>query len=175
MSHQSALPGSQAPTLSLPALGGGTIDLSAEPPREFTVIFFYRGVHCPICKTQIEELASRARDFEKRGVNLLAASMDSEERAKRQEESWKIEGLKIGYSLNEADARGWGLYISKKEKDGEPDRFAEPGTAIVYPDGTIYALFQQSVPFARPRLDDLLKGLDFIIEKNYPARGTLAA
>ncbi len=175
MLQHHALPGSPAPALSLPGLGGGAIDLAAEHPNQFTIVFFYRGVHCPICKTQMEELSARASEFEERGISLLAASMDSEERAQRQAEAWKIGNLKVGYGLSEVDARAWGLFISRKEKDSEPERFAEPGIAIVYPNGMIYALFHQSVPFARPRLDDLLKGLDFIIEKSYPARGTLAA
>ncbi len=175
MSQHQSLPGSPAPALSLPAIGRGKIDLAAEHPDQFTIVFFYRGVHCPICKAQTEELAARVGEFEKRGIKVLAASMDSEERAGRQAEGWKIAGLKVGYALSEADARAWGLFISQKEKDSEPDRFAEPGIAIVYPDGMIYALFHQSVPFARPRLDDLLKGLDFVVEKSYPARGTLAA
>ena len=175
MSQHHALPGSPAPVLSLQAIDGGTIDLAAEQPEQFTVVFFYRGVHCPICKTQTEELAARTGEFEKRGIKVMAASMDSEDRARRQADGWKIAGLKVGYALSEEAARAWGLFISQKEKDGEPERFSEPGIAVVYPDGTIYALFHQSVPFARPRLDDLLKGLDFIIEKSYPARGTLAA
>ncbi|MBA3446949.1 MAG: redoxin domain-containing protein [Pseudaminobacter sp.] len=175
MSKHHALPGSLAPVLSLPAISGGTVDPLAEHPDQFTIVFFYRGVHCPICKIQMEELAGRVGEFEKRGIKVLAASMDSDERAGRQAEGWKISGLKVGYALAEEAARAWGLFISQKEKDGEPERFSEPGIAIIYPDGTIFALFHQSVPFARPRLDDLLKGLDFIIEKSYPARGTLAA
>ncbi|MBW3096338.1 redoxin domain-containing protein [Pseudohoeflea coraliihabitans] len=175
MTQHVLLPGSPAPALSLPAIGGGHIDLAATKPTHFTVVFFYRGVHCPICKSQLEEVAQRGEAFEKRGLAVLAASMDSEERAQRQREQWDISALDVGYGLSEDDARQWGLFISKKEKDAEPERFAEPGIGVIYPDGKVYALFYQSVPFARPRLDDLLKGLDFIIAKNYPANGTLAA
>ncbi len=80
-------------------------------------------MHCPICKTQTEE---RVGEFEKRGIKVLAASMDSEDRAGHQAEGWKIAGLKVGYALSEADARAWGLFISQKEKDSEPERFSEP-------------------------------------------------
>jgi hypothetical protein len=31
----------------------------------------------------------------------------------------------------------------------------------------------QNAPFTRPDLDDLLEGLMFTIEKDYPTRGTL--
>jgi hypothetical protein len=33
-------------------------------------------------------------------------------------------------------------------------------------------LFLQNTPFARPKLDDLLSGLKFIMSKAYPVRGT---
>ena len=175
MQNHNALPGSPAPTLRVPGLGGDPVDLSAEKPDRFTFVFFYRGVHCPICKTQLEEINKRLDEFSSRGISVLAVSMDSAERAKRQADEWSIGKLKVGYDLSEADARAWGLFISRREKETEPERFAEPGIAIVYPDGRVYALYQQSVPFARPRLDDLFKGIDFIIEKQYPPRGTLAA
>lgn len=175
MPHAVAMPGSKAPDLRLPGINVEPVDLSAEHPERFTIVFFYRGVHCPICKRQLEELDQRLGEFSDRGISVLAVSMDAADRAERQANEWSIANLKIGYDLSESDARAWGLFISRKEKDGEPDRFAEPGIAIVYPDGRIYALYHQSVPFARPRLDDLLKGLDFIIAKQYPPRGTLAA
>lgn len=175
MRDTDALPGHPAPNLRLPTLDGGTFDLAESAPRAFTVIFFYRGVHCPICKNQLEELNRRIDAFDERGIAVVAISTDPQERATRQNREWTIDRLTVAYGLGEEDARRWGLYISKKEKDGEPERFNEPGMAVVRRDGTVYALYAQSVPFARPRIDDLLKGLDFVIEKDYPARGTLAA
>lgn len=175
MTHHIALPGSRAPELRTRSLDASPIDVASECPGRFTVIFFYRGVHCPICKTQLEELGRRLGEFSERGLSVLAVSMDSEDRAKRQAVEWTTGDLQVGYALPEAGARAWGLFISRREKDSEPERFAEPGIAIVQPDGIVYALFHQSVPFARPRLDDLLKGIDFIVENKYPARGTVAA
>ena len=53
----------------------------------------------------------------------------------------------------------------------EPEKFSEPGLFLVKPDGTLYAAFIQTMPFARPPLDQLLGAIDFIKEKDYPARG----
>ena len=39
------------------------------------------------------------------------------------------------------------------------------------PDGTLYWAAVQSVPFARPHFDEVLKAIDFIKERNYPPRG----
>lgn len=81
MTHHIALPGSRAPELRARGLDGVAVDLASERTGQFTVIFFYRGVHCPICKTQLEELGRRLGEFAERGLSVLAVSMDSEDRA----------------------------------------------------------------------------------------------
>lgn len=175
MPHSTPIPGEKAPDLKVDVLDGSPLDLWQERPENFTLVLFYRGVHCPICRKQMEELAGKREEFAKAGIRVHAVSMDPRDRAERQKNEWAIDGLPIGYALSEASAREWGLFISKKEKDGEPERFAEPGAAVVYPDGRLYALYLQSVPFARPTLDDFYHGLNFVIENNYPIRGTTAA
>ncbi|WP_179378252.1 hypothetical protein [Jannaschia marina] len=49
-----------------------------------------------------------------------------------------------------------------------------PASALASPllSGTVFARWQQSVPFARPKIEDLLPGLARVIENDYPARGT---
>ncbi|BDA82509.1 thioredoxin peroxidase [Aureimonas sp. SA4125] len=175
MNHTTPLPGDRAPTLRFQVLGGAAFDLSDAKPEAFTAIFFYRGVHCPICKSQLEELSGKLEAFRVLGVEVYAISMGSPERAERQANEWNVGALPIGYGLSEESARDWGLFISAKAKDTEPDRFAEPGFAVVYPDGRIYALHLQNVPFARPCLDDLLEGLKFVIANDYPVRGSVPA
>ena len=41
----------------------------------------------------------------------------------------------------------------------------------VRPDATLYSAHVQSTPFARPHLDNLLTALEFVRDKDYPARG----
>ena len=53
----------------------------------------------------------------------------------------------------------------------EPALFTEPGLFLVRPDGTLYWAAIQTMPFARPGFADVLKALDFVIAKDYPARG----
>ena len=53
----------------------------------------------------------------------------------------------------------------------EPALFNEPGLFLIKPDGTLYCASVQTMPFTRPQLADLLTALDFIAERNYPARG----
>ena len=90
--------------------------------------------------------------------------------------SWGLENLIIGHGLAIDAAREWGLFISSsrgKTSVGvlEPPLFSEPGLFLVRPDATLYASAVNTMPFARPNFGELMKALDFIIEKDYPARG----
>lgn len=49
--------------------------------------------------------------------------------------------------------------------------FSEPGVFLIKPDGTLYYGSTQTMPFARPRFQDLLGAIDFAMAKDYPTRG----
>ena len=42
------------------------------------------------------------------------------------------------------------------------------------PDHTLYFAIVQTMPFVRPHFSELLTALDFVIAKDYPARGEVA-
>ena len=174
MPHTTPTPGEIAPDLTVECLGGPALDLSETKPRRLSIVFFYRGVHCPLCRRQLEELVAKRADFDALGFDTHAVSMDSRERAERQKAEWALGDLPIGYGMSEASARAWGLFISPKVKEAEPPVFAEPGIAVLYPDKRIFALFLQSVPFGRPELDTLKDRLEFCLANDYPIRGSLA-
>ncbi len=164
-------PTEKVPNLKLDLINDTKWDLSKQNTEHFTLIVFYRGLHCPVCKKYLEDLKTKLHDFEERGVNVIAVSMDTEERAKKTGDEWDIEALPIGYDLKEEDAREWGLYISNAIKDEEPDVFSEPGLFLIKTDSTLYCSAVQTMPFARPDFTALLKALDFIQKEDYPARG----
>lgn len=169
-------PRQQVPALRVPLAGGSSFDLSKEKPAHFTMIVFYRGLHCPICKTQLRELQEKLPEFEKRGVNVVAISSDSADRGERTKADWGLSDLRVGYALDLGTARAWGLYISTSKGPtsaghDEPALFSEPGLFLVRPDGALYFATVQTMPFARPHFADILSALDFVIAKDYPARG----
>lgn len=170
------IPRSPVPTLVAETLAHGLFELSSEKPENFTLVVFYRGLHCPICAKYLIELERLVPEFEKRGTSVIALSSDDAERAAAMADKIHAKSLQIGYGLNLASAREWGLYISEsrgKTSIGieEPARFSEPGTFLVRPDGSLYYGAVQTMPFARPNLGDLVGSLDFAIPNNYPARG----
>lgn len=165
-------PNTKVPDLHLNLINDTEWTLSEQEPEKFTLIFFYRGLHCPVCKKQLESVAANLEALSDKGVHIIAISMDSEERAKKTADKWDIPSLPVGFELSEKQAKEWGLFISSSIKEGEPETFSEPGIFLIKPDQTLYASAIQSMPFARPRTEDLMKGIDYILENDYPARGS---
>ncbi len=169
-------PRQPVPALQVPTLDHGAYSLQADAPSNFSLLVFYRGLHCPICLKYLLELSRSLPEFDKRGVKVLALSSDTEERARAMADKVKAPDLRVGHSLSLASAREWGLYISTSRgmtSAGveEPALFSEPGLFIVKPDNSLYYAAVQTMPFARPHFDELLAALDFVLAKNYPARG----
>ncbi|MBI3706530.1 MAG: AhpC/TSA family protein [Proteobacteria bacterium] len=173
------LPRQPVPALKVPLVGGGEWDLATQRPGNFSMIVFYRGLHCPICSRYLGDLDRRVEEFAKRGVSAIAISGDDAERAKAAHVAWKLQHLSIGYGLPLDVARKWGLYISSGRGPTsagvtEPELFIEPGLFLVRPDGTLYCASVQTMPFARPSFAEVLQAIDFVVAKNYPARGEAA-
>ena len=172
--HKTLMPGQQVPALSFPLTGSGQFSLNEPAPEHFTIVIFYRGLHCPICRGQLSDFQGKLDDFAELGVDVVAVSMDTLERAKQTKEDWRLDRLKVGYGLSEDDARTWGLFLSDAIKETEPVVFNEPGMAIVRPNGELYHWSVQTAPFGRAKAADLAGVLKFIIENDYPVRGRRA-
>jgi len=170
------------PTEPVPSLVVKTLDhwiwnLQEHQPERFTLIVFYRGLHCPTCKEYLHKLSKYLRAFEKEGVKVIAISSDPQDRALCAQKEWKLGKLPIGYEFPIEKAMEWGLHISEplasnwKKKVPAPQRFIEPGIFIVDKYGRLYASVVQTMPFARPSPDEILKAIKFIKKEHYPARG----
>ncbi len=172
------IPRQPVPALALQTVGGGSWSLAEQQPENFTMVVVYRGLHCPVCSTYLGDLNRRVEAFAEVGVNIVVLSSDDAERAAEAKEKWGLDNLTVGYGLDLDTARAWGLYISAgigKTSIGveEPALFAEPGLFMVRPDGTLYFGTVQTMPFARPAFADILKGVSFVVDRGYPARGEI--
>ena len=170
------IPRQQVPPLSIQTLSGKQWSITEQYPSQFTMLVFYRGLHCPLCRSYLSELNRLAEEFKERGVEVISISSDSRSRAAETAESWKLDKLEIGFELDIKTAYRWGLFVSSgrgKTSIGieEPEQFTEPGVFLVRPDGTLYWSAVQTMPFARPHFKDMLTALDFVIKNVYPARG----
>lgn len=165
------IPGKEVPELIIDTINGMKWELRSEKPESFTLLIFYRGLHCPVCKSYLEELNENIEKFRKLGVNVICISANKGSLAERTIVEWDVDRLTIGYGMSQDAARKWDLYISEGKDSKEPAVFFEPGIFLIKPDNVLYAASIQSMPFARPELDDLLKSIKFILRNDYPIRG----
>lgn len=170
------IPRRAVPGLAVPTLDNVVWNLDEQSPQRFLMIVFYRGYHCPVCNTYMRELDRLKGEFANRGVDVIAISSDTRERAEMARGKWGIETVTIGYDLSIAKAREWGLYVSTsrgKSSSGieEPAIFSEPGVFVLRPDRTLYWASLSTMPFARPHFSEMVQAFDFVERLDYPARG----
>lgn len=170
------IPRQTAPELLVETVQGERYDLALQAPKNFSLVVFYLGLHCPICATYLKELVRLLPEFLARGLEPIAISSDSHERAQKMAEKVGAQQLRKGYELPLAVARNWGLYISEshgKTSIGieEPGLFSEPGVFLIQPDHGLYFATTQSMPFVRPSFSEMLQAIDTVLKINYPARG----
>ncbi|UUL75685.1 redoxin family protein [Pseudarthrobacter sp. Fe7] len=169
------LPTQSAPDLGLDLVGGGSthdLKLGTGADGRFSLVVFYRGLHCPICREQLAEIDKRLQDLEAAGIGrAVAVSMETAERSTRIVDQWHLANLPVAYGLGEEAARSWGLNLTRAIRDGEPDLFNEPGIFILDEDRTLFWSSTATMPFGRPSLDDVIAGVRYAQDRNYPARG----
>jgi peroxiredoxin len=170
------IPRQPAPSLIVETLKHGRFDLGQDAPKLMTLVVFYRGLHCPFCVIQLEEMEKMVADFESRGVKMIALSTDNAERARAMAERGKLDKLRVGHGLSLADAKRWGLYLSTgggKNTQGIEINpiYSEPGLFLVKADRTVHYVAIQSAPQGRPAMKDILGVVDFNIKNNAPSRG----
>ncbi|MEM7090465.1 MAG: redoxin domain-containing protein [Pseudomonadota bacterium] len=168
------IPGKPVPELKIETVGHGTFDLDADTGEIGSLVIQYRGLHCPICIKQMAEVEAALDDFADLGIEVTMITTDTAQRAAETVEKAGVSRLRVGHSLPLATARdSWGLNISTaRDGSAEPDFFAEPGHFYIGTDRTLYYVWQQTTPFARPAMSDIVGGLKFTLGNNYPPRGT---
>jgi len=168
------IPGDTMPAIDARIAGGGAWALAQEKPAKLSLLAFYRGAFCPICRTWLADLDRLAPEFEKRGVSVIALSCDKQAAAEKSVADWGIKNIRVGYDLDVEDARRAGLYISEGRGINpgsglkEPMLFAEPALLLVLPEGELYAAWIQSTPYARVHIAEILTAVDNFVSKNLP-------
>lgn len=146
------------------------VDRVSEKPWKMIVV--YRGQHCPKCTEQLNELATMHDDFSQAGVEVVAASADSEAQLKKHFEKIDV-NFPLYYNLTIEQMTDLGLYISEPRSDAETDHpFAEPCIIVLNEDNQVQMLDKSNSPFVRPSLKQVLAGIKFSRENDYPIRGT---
>lgn len=162
-------PGATFPKMTLPQVGGGEVTLGTADDWQLVIV--YRGAHCPLCKKYLTTLEGLRARFEDLGVSVAVVSGDPETKAVPFLAEAGYTGP-VAHSLSIAQMKELGLMISDPRSPQETDQpFAEPGLFVINAEGNIQILDISNAPFARPDLESLLGGLQFVRANDYPIRG----
>jgi peroxiredoxin len=165
------LPGSPAPQLEVDLLNGTRWSLADQRPVHFTMLVFYRHSQCGICNGYLKQLDDLAGVFADAGVNILAASVDNAAATRQMIAKLDLKNLRFGCQISLDIAKKWGLFVSQKLKDTEPDYFLEPALFLINRSVVLYYASIQSMPFGRSSPSEILQWIPKLIENEIPARG----
>lgn len=171
MPNSKPVAGSILAPMSFPKLGGGEVTVGGEK-QNWTLLIVYRGRHCSRCKKYLKILNDMRGQWHEAGFDIAVVSADTAEKAQADQDEfgWKFD---IGYGLQEVQMATLGVYVSEPLTPSETDRrFAEPGTFVIRPDGSLVLIAISNGPSARPELAELLDGMIFTKENDRPPRGT---
>lgn len=169
--------GEAFPSLSVPKLGDGIIDLTVPGTGfDWKLIVVYRGKHCPLCTRYLQELNDVLSQINALGIDVVAISADSEKRAKDQM-SEVNPNYDVGYNLSVEQMQQLGLYVSDVRLGMDVERpFSEPGLFVVNDEGRLQIIDISNVPFARPDWNSMLMGLKYIrnLDEEFPVNGSFS-
>lgn len=163
--------GAQIEQMSFPCLGPTETVTIGQSKDRWTMVFVYRGKHCPRCKRFLNKLNAVLPAWTD-VMDVVVVSADTKEKAAAdlEEFGW---GFDLCYGMSEAQMRALGLYVSSPLSEAETTGlFAEPGAFGIRPNGTLMLVDISNGPAARPDLEELLDGMKFNIDNDRPERGT---
>lgn len=171
MHNKKLLPGRHTPSLEGQAQDGRRWMLA---PSRLTLLIFYRGAFCSICRRYLQDFDGLADQFAARGVDLVFISADNAEQADAAVNNWELKHLTVVHGLSVTQMEQWGAFMSAGSSAlKQPAVFSEPALFLIKADGTLTYQALNSAPFARPHARDIIEMLDFMEEKKdaYPQRG----
>ena len=163
--------GAKIDEISFPIVGSKNKVSIGQLKDRWTMLFVYRGKHCPRCKRFLNKLNTVLPAWSA-VLDVVVVSADTEDKATadKAEFGWNF---KLAYGMSEIQMRSLGLYVSSPLSDAETTGlFAEPGAFAIRPNGTLMLVDISNGPAARPDLEELLDGMKFNIDNDRPERGT---
>jgi peroxiredoxin len=120
-------PGNRAPPLSGTLADGGRYALEDRPDAP-TVLVFYRGAQCGLCRLQLEQAQRHLPAYEYQGARIVGVTLDPPEQSQA-----LLDEVEIGFNLVSVDRdafQSWGVTAPGEEAP-------LPATFIVDRDGIV--------------------------------------
>lgn len=142
--------GQRFPSLSVPAVGGGTISLPDDVAGSYGVVLIYRGSWCPYCNAQLASFSRAAERLADAGAKVVALSVDDEASAAGIVAKHKLP-FPVGHSADAAKvAAATGAYVN------DDPRYLQSTGFLLAPDGTVLTAVYSSAAIGRLTIDDVV-------------------
>ena len=169
--------GSPFPSVIANNHAGETVDISKPAgDADWQMVVVYRGQHCPLCTRFLNKLPDDRQRLADIGIDIVAVSADSKAQLESHQNKLEV-NFPLFYGLGIEQMQELDLYVWIPRSEQETDHnFPEPGLFVTNADGNVQVIDVSNNPFARPDLETLVSGLEWIRkpENNYPVRGTFA-
>ena len=141
--------GQRFPALTVPRVGGGTLDLPADLAGSFGVVLLYRGAWCPYCNAQLSGFSRAADVLAELNVKVVALSVDDEATSQALVDKRHLV-FPVGHSADvDAVAAATGAYVN------EEPRYLQSTGFVLAPDGTVITAVYSSGAIGRLVADDV--------------------
>jgi peroxiredoxin len=142
--------GEPFPSLSVAAVGGGSLSLPDDLGGQYGIILIYRGSWCPYCNAQLASFSRAAGLLGEVGAKVVALSVDDEPTTAALVAKQRI-GFPVGHSADaEKVAALTGAYVND-----EP-RYLQSTGFVLAPDGTVLTAVYSSAAIGRLVVDDVV-------------------
>ncbi len=141
--------GGTFPSLTIDAVGGGSLSLPAGLAGSYGVVLIYRGSWCPYCNAQLAAFSRAADTLAELGVKVVALSVDDKATSTALVEKHHL-GFPVGYGAG-ADkvAAATGAYTN-----GSPHYLQSTGF-VLDPNGKVLTAVYSSGAIGRLVADDV--------------------
>lgn len=147
------------PSLDIPAVGGGTIQIPQSLRGSYGVVLIYRGAWCPYCQAQLGAFQRASEKLAVANINVVALSVDDEATTKGTIEKYKLR-FPVGHSVD-ADqvAAITGAYTN------EVPRHLQSTGFLLDPDGHVLNAVYSSGPIGRLVPEDVIGLVTYLESK----------
>ncbi|HEY9338303.1 MAG TPA: peroxiredoxin family protein [Kribbella sp.] len=148
--------GQHFPSLSLPAVGGGTVSLPDDLAGSFGVVLIYRGSWCPYCNAQLAAFSRASETLADLNAKVVALSVDDESTSAALVEKHKLT-FPVAHSADpDTVSKATGAYVSADH------RYLQSSGFVLDPQGNVITAVYSSEAIGRLVADDVIGFLRYL-------------
>lgn len=151
--------GNTFPSLTIDAVGGGTISLPGDLAGSYGVVLIYRGSWCPYCNAQLAAFSRASAKFAELGIKIVALSVDDRATSDALVEKHDL-NFPIGYGANaDSIAAATGAYTN------DNPRYLQSTGFVLDPDGKLITGVYSTAAIGRLVADDVAGFVSYVKSK----------